>query len=99
MSSTPTILATLASPREIHDIGPVLSAVRLPDKPSYSPGFLVLCRRSDTTDETRAYSTHIAYTHDGGEKWIATTGKYDMSFPHATSDLLERVTSEFAGLL
>lgn len=96
MTDTITALVPLPIPADLRSLGTVISAVRLPDRQHNYPGYVVICHRSDAVTsrfparEVREFSTHVAYSGDGGLVWSATTGHYDMTFAEATEDLLER---------
>jgi hypothetical protein len=80
----------LQPPASLPGIGPVYATFRLIDREKYDPGFIVVCFRGDLDDE-HAWSTHVAYTGDGGKHWSASWGHYDMSADEVKTDFFERV--------
>lgn len=88
--TTLTVARPLQPPATLPNIGPVYATFRLPDREGQSPGFIVACFRGDMPDE-RAWSTHVAYTHDEGATWLGTWGNYDMSADEVKKDFFQRV--------
>jgi hypothetical protein len=88
--ATLTVSKPLQPPATLPNIGPVYATFRLPDKEGYDPGFIVVCFRGDL-DEEDAWSTHVAYLPDYGDRWLASWGHYDMSADEAKADFFERI--------